>query len=942
MSGTLSDRNETLRATIALTVNGRPLEYRGNPERSLLDFLREDLDLIGAKDGCGIGRCGSCTVLVNGRALRACVTGIGKVEGKSVLTIEGLGGPEALHPLQKAFLSPGASQCGFCSSGMILAAKRLLDLHPDPSEGQIRRGLKGNLCRCTGYEQIVECVRAAAAEMRGEIPPAPPDRDGLRGPDWIIDRPAPLPDYRFVGRSLTMHAAVEKVTGRLRYTDDIKHPGALWVKARRAGRAHARILSLDAARALAMPGVVRVITAEDIPGENLYGKSTRDIPVIADERVRFPGDVLALVVAEDRASAERAAEAIDVRFEDLPAVFDPAEALREDAPKVHEGGNLLYGIHIEKGDAAVGLAEAEQRVQDVFETPFVDHAQMEPEAALSYYEKGKLTVVAPTQHVYFDRLNIFRALGIPAEDVHVLQPPVGGAFGKREDVYGQIHVALATFLTGRPCRTRFSREETLRVTQKRHPFRIAVELGASRDGRLTGLRADLLSNSGAYASWGENVLRKAAVHVSGPYEIPSLRIDARCAYTNNPYCGAMRGFGTIQAAFAYESAMDMLAGKLKIDPLEFRRRNLFRDGSRTATGQLLETGGRALRCLEAAAEHAPWRNEDIDRSFDPERYRIGRGVACGWYGIGFGAGIPDSAKARIELRLDGSARVWVSTVDYGQGSSTIFRQVAAEALGLHPDRIDLITGDSAVTPNCGSTVATRQTFVTGNAIVRTAKLIREDLLRVAAEELGCEQAAVSLGIGRASVGGREIAVSELAAKFRERGHPLRRESIFKADRYTTRLDPETGQGDAYFPYAFCAHAAEIRVEIKTGRVKVIGYTAAHHVGRALNPALVRGQIVGGVQMGLGYGLSEDLDVREGVPRNDNFDRYRTFRTTDMPPVLAVILEDGEATGPFGAIGIGEPPAVPVAPAICNAIYDAVGARIRSLPATPERILEAMP
>lgn len=916
---------------IAFFVNGQKVTIEVSPGTTLLDILRKNLRLTGTKCGCGIGACGSCMVIIDGRALRSCLIRPDRLNSARVETIESLSSGNGLHPLQKAFIDRQGTQCGFCAPGMLMAAKALLDKNPRPTVEDIKRGLRRNLCRCTGYQQAIEAV----LEASGQLPPG----ERIGGFDIIGDEN----DSEWVGKSIPRTGAEDLVTGNAKFTDDLPDPDdILYLATKRSDRAHAKIKSIDISQAIKVRGVVRVITAGDIPGENRYGKIVRDIPVLADDEVLSYSDALALVAAENYEAARAGLEALKIEYADLKPIFDPAESLSPGSPKLHPGGNLLYEFNIIKGNIDKGFEKCDRIVEAEFSTIGVDHAQLEPEAALAYYDDtGKLCVKAPTQHVYFDRLNIVRALGVPKDDVRVIQPPVGGAFGKREDVYAQIHVALAAFLTGRPVRTVYTREETFQVTQKRHPVRIKIKVGADKKGKLKAFYADVLADTGAYSSWGPNILRKICVHVSGPYEIPNVRVEGKSVYTNNIFCGAMRGFGTPQAVFASESAIDMLAEKLGIDPVEFRKLNSFKPGSKTATGQEVKIApGR--KTIELAAEKAGWDRPKAPH--DSTNLKRGRGIASLWYGIGFGAGIPDQGDAIVELTTDGKARVFVSTVDYGQGSNTIFAQIAAETLGLSMSDVSMVTGDSDTTPNCGSSVATRQTYITGNAIKMACDILRADILKIASEKLACAIDDIFIRnseAGSISDARKRIPIREVFGSFKKFGKPLRREAIFKGEKFTQRLDPKTGQGNAYHPIAYGTQAAEVTVDAETGKVTVDRIIACHYIGKALNPESVRGQILGGISMGWGYALTEDVRMVDGRVTADNFDRYRMMKSSDMPQYDVILLEDPEPTGPYGAIGIGEPPTVATAPAILNAIYDAVGVRITSLPATPEKILAAL-
>lgn len=916
-----------------LIVNGQPESLQVADTATLMTVLRSSLGLMGTKCGCNEGTCGSCTVIMNGKAVRSCTIDPKRMAGATVETIEGLASNGQLHPLQTAFMKHHGCQCGFCTPGMIMAAKALLDKKPNPNDAEIRRALRINLCRCTGYEQIIDAVKEASGQLTDFHVTYGMDMVGSPGSnDWI-------------GRSIPRIDAKELVTGRAEFTDDIPDPeGTLFLATKRSDRAHAIIESINSSEAEAIPGVERVITAADIPGENRYGKIIRDIPVLAKDKVLSYADAVALVVADSYETAQAGCEAIEIEYQDLEPVFDPARALEPHAPQLHPRGNLLYEFNIIKGDAETAFDECDAIVEESFSMVSVDHAQLEPEAAVAYFDDdGKLVVKAPTQHVFFDRLNIIRALGLPKDDVRVIQPSVGGAFGKREDVYGQIHCALAAMITRRPVRTVYSREETLQFTQKRHPVEIRVKVGAKADGTLHAFQAEVLADTGAYASWGQNILRKICVHVSGPYNIPNVRVHGRAAYTNNIFCGAMRGFGTPQAVFASESALDMLAEKLGLDRVEIRKLNSFKPGSKTATGQVV-TNTPGCKTIELAADKCDWSKPLAEHGSDPSRYKRGRGVASLWYGIGFGAGIPDRANAIAEVMPDGRVKVFVSTVDYGQGSSTIFSQIAAETLGVNVEKVTMVTGDSDTTPNCGSSVATRQTFITGNAIKNACDLLASDIREVAAQLLKSNSDSIILSNDKAwSTEQPDLALSasELYKALITHGKPLRREAFFKGEQFTEALDPVTGQGNAYHPIAYGTQIAEVTVDTKTGKVGVDRIIACHYIGRALNPQAVRGQIIGGISMGWGYALSEDCQSVEGRVEATNFGKYHLQRTVDIPRYDVILLEDPEPTGPYGAIGIGEPPTVATAPAITNAIYDAIGCRITTLPATPDKILRAL-
>lgn len=926
------------------TVNGRQVSVPLVPGRSLLDILREDLDLTGAKKGCDIGTCGSCAVLIDGRSQLSCIISAEAAQGTHIETIESLEKDGRLHPLQEAFIRCQGFQCGVCTPGFIMSAKALLDRNPDPSDYEIRRAIKKNICRCTGYEQLHEAIKVAAGQLRaedcalqnyrtvridtGELPPGP----------WTTG------ELKVIGHSRERLESRSRVTGSARYTADLKQPGMLWATTVRAPHSHARLVNIDYTHALQVPGVARVLTAEDVPGENRYGKNTRDQRVFADDKVRYFNEPVALVVAESKAAAEAGARAVRATYEALPAVNDPVAAMADGAPLVHEQGNILSHYHLDKGSVEEGFRQADLVLENHYSTHPQDHSPMESEACLSYWEEGKLVVISRGQSVFFDRLNICRALGIPKDDVRCLQPAIGAAYGKNEDIYAQIHCALATLATGKPVKMEYTREETMLVTTKRTQLRTWIKTGVKKDGTLVAIEARVVGDSGAYASWSPNIMRKAGVLVAGPYHVPNVRVDSYAVYTNNPITGATRGFGAAETAFCTEANMDWVAQKLGMDPLEFRHQNALRDGQSTATDFKLDMYVPVVDTIRECRQEFNWdERRKLPRRIDENTYR-GFGMSTFWYGTGFGCGIPDTPEVIIELTPQGKAILYVGTVDYGNGSNTTFAMMAAETLGLTVEDVTVVNGDSARTLNCGSTVATKQTYTTGNAVINACAMIRQDLFDLAALRLKVPWQEIDIGLGWAYVIARRqerVPITELAAEFASAGRPMRRQGRFAAGDMTGRLDPKTGTGRAWFPIAFGTQMAEIEVNIKTGKIRVKEIAAAHYVGRVINPAAIRGQIVGGISFGWGYALSEDAAYKDGVPQNINFDTYELMRSTDAPVVKTVVIERDEKSGPFGAIGIGEPPTLGPAPAIANALYDAVGVRIVDLPLTPEKVKRAL-
>jgi CO/xanthine dehydrogenase Mo-binding subunit/aerobic-type carbon monoxide dehydrogenase small subunit (CoxS/CutS family) len=908
---------------VSLEVNGEQRSAEVSPQARLLDLLRDRLGLTGAKEGCGRGECGACTVLLDDEPVNACMVPAFQAEGRSVVTVEGLGRPGALGVVQEAFVRQGAVQCGYCTPGMVVAVEAMRREGMAPDEHAVRERLSGNTCRCTGYTPIVDAaveVLSMADEPQGILPASPPYRVGQSA--WRVD-------------------AEDKACGCTRYTADLPlPPGCLHGVTVRAHEVHARLLAVRADEALAVPGVVRVLTAADVPGELHYGNAFDDQPVFAKDVVRFWGEAVAVVLAESLEAARAGAALVCVETSPLEAVTTPQRALEPDAPRLHPDGNLPVDQRLLRGDPEQGLAGADVVIERRYTTGAQEHLYLEPEAALAVPDdEGGFTLRAPSQNVFFDRHHICRTTGLHRKQVRVIQQHTGAAFGGREDIYGQIHAVLGAMHTGRPVRIVWSREETQVCSTKRHPGTVTIRGGVNRDGTIVALDIDVLFDTGAYASWAPNISRKALVHAAGPYDIPNVAVRVRAAYTNNGISGAFRGFGAPQVAFAGESFVTELAEAIGMDPVELRRRNHLRVGATTATQQTI-TGSCGLQaCLDQALEAAA----RLDAQREPPAPHIarGRGVSTIHYGIGYGNAIRDIGSAILELLPSGGFQVRCGAIDYGQGAVTVFTQIAAQVLGVSGARIEVLTGHSEETPDSGSTVASRQTYVSGEAVRQAADRLRSGLLGFAAERFDRPEAGLRLsdrGVVDA-VGTVLCSLEELFVQGTEAGVRTRNQARFKAS--TTKLDLETGAGDAYWPYAFAVHVADVEVDRRTGQVQLISLVAAHDVGKAINPRQVEGQITGGATQGLGFALLEEHVWKDGVPLTRNMDTYRAPGPCDVPLIVPVIVEDPEPSGPFGAKGVGEPVLVAVAPAVADAVADAIGRRVRDLPIRPERVLAAL-
>jgi len=687
---------------LSLIVNGQARTLDVKPEATLLEILRDHLRLTGAKNGCGEGVCGACTVLLNGRPVRACRVLASETDGKEVLTVEGLSLREK-EIYAWAFTAAGAVQCGFCTPGMVMEAKALLDRNPDPSEEEIRRAFKGHLCRCTGYQKIIKAVQNAARALRGEIKPDQGEEAGM-------------------GKRFFRPEAPAKVLGQATYVDDLVFPGMLYGAVLRPPFARARLLSLDVSPALEIPGVVAVLTAKDIPGERYQGLIFKDWPALIDvgEEVRYVGDAIALVAAESLDIARKALESIKVEYEPLPPVTSPAEALAPGAPLLHPKGNVLSETRIIKGNAEEALKSCAYVVSNTYRTPFTEHAFLEPESAVAVPEEDGLTVYTSTQGVYEVQEQIASLLGVSPEKIRVVNQYVGGAFGGKEDLSVQHHAALLAWFTKRPVKITLSRRESILVHPKRHAMEIKLTTGCDEEGRLVALVAEITSDTGAYASLGAQVLERACTHVTGPYRIPHVKIYGRAVYTNNPPAGAFRGFGVPQVTFACESQLNLLAQKVGKSPWEIRWINALEPGDTIATGQIVTEDVGIKETLLAVKE-----------VFESSPYA---GIACAFKNVGLGVGTRDIGRANLVVR-EGKVLIFSGAACLGQGLESVLIQIVAEATGLPSEKIEVVLADTALTPDAGITTASRQSLFTGEAVRRAASELAQALKEYTLEEL---------------------------------------------------------------------------------------------------------------------------------------------------------------------------------------------------------------
>jgi xanthine dehydrogenase molybdenum-binding subunit len=938
-----------------LTVNGKPVSIEPLPGEMLSSLLRERLDLTGTKIGCNEAECGACTVIIDGEPVLSCTYPAAKAAGKEILTIEGLSGQDMgeqelstqasptpqyqdiLHPLQEAFITHGAVQCGFCIPGQLMTAYALLQEYPQPSSQEIRHALKDTLCRCAGYPTIERAIQAAAQSLLSNAPVSPPQ--------IAADSSAP---QATIGTRQIRPDAVEKVTGGAKFTDDLKFPGMLHAAVKRAGVPHAILTSLNIQQAAALQGVIAVLTAADIPGEQDHGLVIFDWPALVGvgQPVRYVGDAVAIVAAETREIALQALNLIEAQYETLEVVADPVRARQSDAPQIHQSGNLLKHIKVRKGDVIQGFQDADLVLEHTFHTQTTDHAFMEPECSIAVpMPDGRMEIYVGSQIPYADRNQVARALGWPEERVRIVGQLMGGGFGGKEDIAGQIHTALLANATGRPVKLLWDRHESLLVHPKRHATQIRVKLGAKQDGTLLAAETELYGDTGAYASLGEKVLTRATTHSSGPYDALHAKADCYAMYTNNPPAGAFRGFGVLQSAFAIESMIDRLAEELGRDPVDLRRQNALRVGSITNTGQTLRESVGLLECIDKVDSQMR-RLSLADGSQDPftprpvpDKPHLIRswGFAVAYKNTGLGGGAPDKAGAVVELYPNGTLEVRTSSAELGQGLVTVLQMIVAEEFTVPPQRVKVLVMDTDLTPDGGPTTASRQTYVTGNAARYAAQTLREAIQAALAEKYDQPPEGIRFIEGLAQVNGRKIALGEVVQIMRDEG----REPKALYEYWAPKTQPLGTGGDMHFAFSFAAQAAEIEVNTRTGEVQVLRVIAANDVGKAINPLGLQGQVEGGVIMGLGHALTEHFIVEEGLPFTDRLARYRMPNISQTPEITAIIVEDPTSEGPYGAKGVGEIVSIPTIPAITNAIYNATGVRIDSLPVDQEFIVSEL-
>ena len=837
-------------------VNGRTVTTEKN--QKLLHFLRDELRLTSVKDGCSEGACGTCTVLVDGKATRACIMTTDKLEGKTVLTAEGLSDFEKAA-YTYGFGEAGAVQCGFCIPGMVMAAKGLLDVNPDPTEEEIRFALRNNICRCTGYVKIVEGVKITARILReGRLP----DDESKR--EWKL------------GAHVHRVDVAEKVQGYGQYPDDVYMDGMIYASAVRSAHPRAIVKAIHKDEALSLPGVIGVFTAEDIPGQNKVGHIVKDwdtmIPI--GGTTHYLGDAICIVAAETQEILEKAKRMVQVEYEVLTPVRSPEEAMAYDAPLVHRSGNLLAHKHIQRGNAALAIARSKHVITRRFYTPYTEHAFLEPECAVAYPDGDGVMILSTDQGAYDTQHETAPMLGLPFEKVKVKNMLVGGGFGGKEDVTVQHLAALVAYLTKRPVKCKLSRAESILIHPKRHPMEMEFAIGCDENGIIQGVAANVIADTGAYASLGGPVLERACTHASGPYHYENFQIDGYAYYTNNPPAGAFRGFGVTQTCFAIETLLNEMADLVGITPWEIRYRNAIRPGQVLPNGQIVgpETG--LVETLEAVKPY-----------YDAAKYV---GIGCAMKNAGVGVGLPDWGRCRLVVE-GGKVHIQAGASCIGQGLGTVLVQMCCDQLELPRDAIVYERSNTFEAPDSGTTSGSRQTLITGEACRRACVELKKALEGKTLEDLN--------------------------------GTEYRGEYLAKTD----PLGADVPNPVSHVAYGY---ATQICILGEDGKIEKM--VAAHDVGKAVNPISCEGQIEGGVVMSMGFALTEDYPLVDCKP-TAKFGTLGLFKANQVPEIKAIVVEKPGLDVACGAIGIGEITSIPTAPAIADAYYRYDGKRRYTLP-----------
>jgi 4-hydroxybenzoyl-CoA reductase alpha subunit len=917
---------------ITLTINGERHEVAIEPQWTLAEVLREHLGLTGVKIGCDLGDCGACTLLVDGKPILSCMTLTVTAEGCSIETIEGLAKGGTLSSIQQSFIDHGALQCGFCTPGMILASKAMIDGNTELTEDAIREHLSGNLCRCTGYTKIIEAVQCEH-HRQGK----PCDKQGVK-----VD-------------------AVGQVTGSAKYTDDFILPRMLYGRILRSPYAHARILSIDTSKAENLPGVVAVMTGNDLPTKYGVLPASQDETALCIDKVRFVGDGVAAVAATSELIAQQALRLIDVTYEPLPPVLTIKDALRTDLPKLHEEtkyeDNTAKHVELEFGNVEEGFAEADYVREDEFFYGASTHAMLEPHAALASFEpprgdgdfrSGYLTLWSATQTPHYVHRTLAKVLDMPASHIRVIKPQLGGGFGgKSEPLALEFCAAWLSIKTCRPVKITYTREEVFYSYRGRHATKMWVKTGVKKDGTITAIQYKGWLDGGAYGSYGVVTSYYSGQFLTMPYKVPRYKFESTRLYTNKPPAGPKRGHGAPQPRFAFEVHLDRVAEAIGMDPAELRLKNLVEPNSLTVNTLRITSCG-VKECIERVMEASGWREKrgKLPRGrgigLAASAYISGAGKEINWLGL------PHSG-AIVKIDRGGGVAVFCGSSDIGQGSNTVLASIVARVLGIDIGNVKIVEADTDLTPVDLGSYSSRVTFMAGNAVLMAAKELKRKLIEAVAEQLRVnaeDLALINGGVCHARDPEMQLSFMEAArlaeAKFG---------TLSAVGYYTPPKLGGTYKGAGAGPspaYSFTAHAVELSVDEDTGKITIHKVWSAHDCGKALNKQMVEGQIEGCVYMGIGEALFEEMEYTRstktthgGLLKATSLLEYRTPTSMDTPPIEVFIVESDDPEGPFGAKEAGEGPLLSIPPAIANAIYDAIGVRMHSVPFTPDKILKAI-
>lgn len=911
---------------LTLKVNGTKHEVLVNEHDTLSKVIREKINLTGTKIGCEQGSCGACTVIADGVPVLSCITPALKMEGSEITTIEGVADANKPHKLQEKFVEHGGIQCGYCTPGMVMTSLAFLKENPNPTRHEIQEALSGNLCRCTGYKKITDAIEAYVEESKI---------------DFVVEKNKDK--FKMVGEPRPYIEATKKVTGNADYADDIKIKNALHCKFLRSIYPHARINSIDTTAAKNLEGVKAVLTGKELPISFGVLPISQDETALAVDKTRYAGEIVAAVAAETEEIAEAACKLIKVSYTPYQPYFEMDESVADigDNEKIHVHTRFNNNIHkkseLRFGDQQKGLDEADNRISMEFNFQGINHGFTEPHAATAWWDENGLTIITATQVPHYLHRFLAKVLETPMNRIRVIKPYVGGGFGGKSDPFPhEMIISYLAKITGRPVKVRFNREEVFLSNHGRHPTKMKVEMGLNNEGKIEVLDADIVIDGGAYGSFGVVTSYYNGVLLQAPYNISNFGFKTLRVYTNKPQCGAMRGHGAVNSRFAVESMLDEMSHKLKIDPCELRLKN-FLDSNTFTVGQYRITSNGSAISLKKVMEQSDWKNK-----FGKLPFGHGYGVACGFFISGSALPIHwnEYPQSVVHLKVDMDGRVLITSgaSDIGQGSDTMLAIIVGEVLGLSMDNLFVVAADTLLTPIDLGSYSSRVTFMAGNAAKMAAENLKEKIVTAVAKYTETDVSELNLVNERVFSNDKKVDLTwkeavEMATRF---VGALNTSGFYNSPKLGGDFK---GAGAGLSPsYSFGALVAEVKVDTETGFVKVLNMWGAHDCGKALNPLAVEGQLEGSWHMGMGQAISEEMRFQNGLLLNANLLDYKIPTSLDTPPIHSNIIETIDPEGPFGAKETGEGALHPSIPAITNAIYDAVGIRITSLPIRPEDVL----